>query len=48
LLHGIAWSVVQRMMIDAPSYDNTDGEVEEITLTQENSDTILNYVNSLM
>jgi hypothetical protein len=36
------------MMIDAPSYDNTDGEVEEITLTQENSDTIMNYVNSLM
>ena len=49
LLHGIAWSVVQRMMIDAPSYQtNEDGDIEEIELTENNSEQILNYVNSLM
>lgn len=49
LLHGIAWSVVQRMMIDAPSYDLSDNNgVEEIELTENNSEQILNYVNSLM
>ena len=46
LLHGIAWSIVQRMMIDAPLFD--DGEVSEITLTEGNQEEILNYVNSLM
>jgi hypothetical protein len=49
LLHGIAWSVVQRMMIDAPSYDLSDNNgVEEIELTENNSEQILNFVNSLM
>jgi hypothetical protein len=48
-MHGIAWSVVQRMMIDAPGYDmNDNGGVEEIELTENNSEQILNYVNSLM
>lgn len=49
LLNGIAWSVVQRMMIDAPSYDMdaADGE-ETIALTESNSDDIMNYVNNLM
>ncbi|UWD55869.1 MAG: hypothetical protein [Bacteriophage sp.] len=37
------------MMIDAPSYDmNNDTGVEEIELTENNSEQILNYVNSLM
>lgn len=46
LLNGIAWSVVQRMMIDAPSYstDTTD----EIELTDKNSEEIMNYVNNMM
>ena len=48
LLHGIAWSVVQRMMIDAPSYDMDDGGTETIELTESNSEQIMNYVNSLM
>jgi len=49
LLHGIAWSIVQRMMIDAPSYDISDGnEVEEIVLTEDNNEQIMNYVNSMM
>jgi hypothetical protein len=49
LLNGIAWSIVQRMMIDAPSYDMdaADGE-ETIALTESNSDDIMNYVNNLM
>jgi hypothetical protein len=47
-MHGIAWSVVQRMMIDAPGYDMNDDGVEEIELTESNSEQILNYVNSMM
>lgn len=49
LLHGIPWSVVQRMMVDAPSYDiKNDNEVEEITLTEDNNEQIMNYINSMM
>ena len=48
LLHGIAWSIVQRMMIDAPSFDDTDGDVNEIDLSESNQEQILNYVNSLL
>lgn len=48
LLHGIAWSIVQRMMIDAPSYDTEDDNVREIELTEDNQQQVLNYVNSLM
>jgi hypothetical protein len=33
------------MMIDAPSYDL---ETDEIELTENNSENIMNYVNSLM
>lgn len=46
-MNGIAWSVVQRMMIDAPSVDIGDGE-EEIALTEDNSQQIMDYVNSMM
>jgi hypothetical protein len=46
LVNGIAWGLVQRMMIDAPSYDiEADDEIE---LTENNSENIMNYVNSLM
>jgi hypothetical protein len=49
LLHGIAWSIVQRMMIDAPSYDLSDeSEVQEIVLTEDNNQQIMNFVNSMM
>lgn len=48
LLHGIAWSIVQRMMIDAPSYDTEDDNVREIELTEDTQQQVLNYVNSLM
>lgn len=35
-------------MVDAPSYDYDDNGVEEIELTENNGEQILNYVNSLM
>ncbi|RKV80627.1 MAG: hypothetical protein D8H91_04495 [Alloprevotella sp.] len=47
LTNNIAWSVVQKMMLDAPSYDMSDGE-EELSLTESNRDSIMDYVNSLM
>lgn len=47
LTNGIAWSLVQRMMIDAPSYD-VDATDDEIALTENNSADIMNYVNNLM
>ena len=47
MTNGIAWSVVQKMMLDAPSYDMSDGE-EELSLTENNRDSIMDYVNSLM
>lgn len=34
-------------MVDAPSYD-MDEKDEEITLTENNSDDIMNYVNNMM
>ena len=39
--------MVQKMMLDAPSYD-LDDEEEEIVLTESNRDDIIDYVNSLM
>lgn len=39
--------MVQKMMLDAPSYD-LDDEEEEILLTENNRDDIIDYVNSLM
>jgi hypothetical protein len=48
LTNGIAWSVVQRMMIDAPSFDMNTGDDEEIALTENNTDDIMNYVNNMM
>lgn len=39
--------MVQKMMLDAPSYDLDDKE-EEIALTESNRDDIIDYVNSLM
>lgn len=38
------------MMIDAPSYDTEEeeGEVEDMILTDSNSESIMEYVNSMM
>ncbi len=48
LLHGIAWSLVQRMMIDAPTYDMDADDTVELDLNLENGEQIMNYVNSMM
>ena len=48
LVNGIAWSLVQRMMLDAPSYDVDANDDEEIVLTESNSENVMNYINSLM
>jgi hypothetical protein len=50
LIHGIAWGLVERMMIDAPSYDadSNGGDVQEIALTESNQEQVLNFVNSMM
>ncbi|MCM1543712.1 MAG: hypothetical protein NC110_00275 [Ruminococcus sp.] len=49
LINGIAWSLVERMMIDAPSYDtDANGDVQEIALTESNQEQVLNFVNSMM
>ncbi|MDO4782986.1 MAG: hypothetical protein Q4A09_07220 [Capnocytophaga felis] len=45
LHEGIAWSLVQRMMIDAPSYETEDDENEDVALTDENAEYFLNYFN---
>ena len=49
LLNGIPWAVVERMMVDAPSYDADGSKDDEvIRLTTENSQDIMNYINSMM
>lgn len=47
MTNGVPWPMVQKMMLDAPSYD-LDDEEEEILLTENNRDDIIDYVNSLM
>jgi hypothetical protein len=50
LNHGIAWSVLQRIMSDLPSYESSsekkDSE-DNVKLTSENATDIMNYINSL-
>jgi len=46
-LNGIAWNTVQKMMVDAPSYD-ADAKEDDIELTTENAESIMNYVNQMM
>lgn len=51
LHHGIAWSVVQRMLIDAPSYDfdhEKKKEKDETILSRENAERIANHINNLV
>lgn len=48
LTEGISWGLVQRMMIDAPSYDSDDKDKDDnIRLTEENSDSIMAYINAM-
>lgn len=36
------------MMIDAPSYDLDGDKVNEIRLTEDNKEQVLNFINSMM
>ncbi len=40
--------MVQRMMIDAPSYDVDGDDDDVIALTENNKEDIMNYVNNMM
>ena len=54
LLNGIAWSMVQRMMVDAPRYDSNsaakgnENHDVNMTLSEDNAEDVINYVNSMM
>ena len=48
LHNGIAWAIVQRIMVDLPSYDSEDKGEEEIALNSENADNIMNFINNMM
>ena len=48
LLHGVAWAQVQRMMVDAPGYDPDGKKQRHIKLSQDNAQSIANYVNNLI
>lgn len=50
LLRGIAWGLVQRMMVDAPGYDyNADDDDTVIDLTQnKNTQQVMDFINSMM
>ena len=48
-MHGIGWATLQKMMLDAPSFDmDGDDESKNVTLNDDNKEEILNYVNNLM
>ena len=48
LLNGIAWGLVQRMMIDAPGYDyEGDNGDDSLYLTEDNGDDVLRYLNGI-
>lgn len=49
LLNGISWALVEKMMMDAPSYDSGDGDTERyMDATDGDAENIMNYINSLM
>lgn len=48
LHHGIAWSVIQRIMCDLPFFEETNGEVQEVELSDDNATDIMNYINNMM
>lgn len=49
LMNGVAWGLVERMMVDAPSYDtDSNPDVQEIALSESNQQQVLSYVNSMM
>ena len=50
LTRGIAWGIVQRMMVDAPGYDyDYNADDETFVLTQnKDTDKVMNFINSMM
>ena len=49
LHHGIAWAIVQRLLIDAPDTEPADGEENtETTITNENAEQILQQINDIV
>ena len=47
LHNGIAWSVVERMMSDLPSYDFDSKTDDSVKLKKDNATDIMNYINSI-
>lgn len=49
LHNGIAWSVVERIMSDLPSYDfdSKDEKDVSVKLKKDNATDIMNYINSI-
>ncbi len=51
LHHGVAWAIVQRLLIDAPSIaDDEDGstDTKATKITSENAESILQQINNLI
>ncbi len=46
-MHGIPWSLVQRMLIDAPRLETTDGETS-IQVESDNPDDFVNAINNMI
>jgi hypothetical protein len=46
-MHGIPWSLVQRMLIDAPRLETTDGETN-IQVESDNPDDFVNAINNMI
>jgi hypothetical protein len=48
LTRGIAWGLVQRMMVDAPGYDyNADDKDIDLTKNKD-TDKIIDFINNMM
>lgn len=46
-MHGIAWSLVQRMLIDAPRIADDD-ETETISVDNDNPEDFVNAINNMI
>lgn len=47
LHHGIAWSIVSRIMIDLPAFHSKKDE-DNVKLDDENADDVMNYINNML
>ena len=47
LTNGIAWSLVQRMMIDAPSYESEKETEDYFEMTEDNLEEFVSRINSV-